>query len=279
MKIVGYETKKVHTTEIVKAMLEPHGGQLLPTEHFLTNGLPDADLIIISGILRGTGLVYKECVRQGRDFLFIDHSYFLKGYEHPNWMRITKNRHTFGPSLKKNPADRFQQHFAAKYQMSPWRGPADGPILVLPPTNALAWLFDAQTWEDDIIQEIRRYTNHDIKVRLKPEDPIVDDKGNLIRMDINPSKDVALSEDLKNALAVVVYNSNSAIECLRLGVPVICTENCPAYAVSFSMGDLTKPEKFSKEPLRQQLFYDLAYAQFTRTEMKQGYALKSLGLK
>jgi hypothetical protein len=276
MKVIGYETKKVHTTEIVKAMLEPHEGQLLSTEHFLANGLPQADLIIISGILRGTGLVYKECVKQGRDFLFIDHAYFLKGYEHPNWMRITKNRHTFGPALKNKPGDRFQQHFSAKYQLSPWRGPADGPILVLPPTNALAWLFGAHTWEDNILREIRRYTDHPIKVREKPEDPIVDALGNLTQMKLNPSKDVPLSEDIKNARAVVVYNSNSAIECVKMGVPVICTENCAAYPISFAISDLRGTKAFEREPSRQQLFNDLAYSQFTRAEMQAGLPYESL---
>ena len=276
MKIVGYDTKKVHTTEIVKAMLEPRRGQLLPTEHFLANGLPDADLIIISGILRGTGLVYKECVKQGRDFLFIDHAYFLKGYEHPNWMRITKNRHTFGPTLKNKPGDRFLENFAGKYQLSPWRGSADGPILVLPPTNALAWLFGAHTWEDNILREIRKYTNHPIKVREKPEDPIVDANGNLTRMQINPSKDVPLSEDIKNARAVVVYNSNSAIECVKMGVPVICSENCAAYPISFKVSDLGDCSAFAKEPNRQQLFNDLACSQFTRAEMRQGLPYESL---
>jgi hypothetical protein len=276
MKIVGYDTKKAHTTEIVRSVLQPFDGQLLTTEHFLTNGLPDCDLIVISGILRGSGLVYKECMREGRDFLFIDHAYFLKGYDHPNWMRITKNRHAFGPTLVGRPDDRFNQHFKGKYALSPWRGSADGPILVLPPTNAISWLFGAHTWEDHVLRDIRRYTDHPIKVREKPEDPIVDANGNLTRMQINPSKDVPLSEDIKNARAVVVYNSNSAIECVKMGVPVICYENCAAYPISFSISDLENCAAFADEPDRQQLFNDLAYAQFTRDEMKQGLPLKFL---
>ena len=270
MKVVGYDTKKVHTTEIVKAMLEPHKGQLLPTEHFLANGLPDADLIIISGILRGTGLVYKECVKQGRDFLFIDHAYFLKGYEHPNWMRITKNRHSFGPKLRDGSGDRFDRYFADKYRMEPWKGNRDGHILVLPPTNAIAWLFSAHTWEDNIVREIKKVTDRPIKVREKPEDPIVDANGNLTRMQINPSKDIPLSEDIAKAHAVVIYNSNSAIEAIRQGVPVICDANCAAMPISFDISDLRDGIAFNKEPPRRQLFNDLANAQFMRSELREG---------
>jgi len=215
-------------------------------------------------------------VKQGRDFLFIDHAYFLKGYEHPNWMRITKNRHTFGPRLINKPGDRFQEHFSGKYPLSPWRGSADGPILVLPPTNAVSWLFGAHSWEDRVLREIRRYTDHPIKVREKPEDPIVDANGNLTQMKLNPSKDVPLAEDIMNARAVVIYNSNSAIECAKLGVPVICDENCAAYPISFKISDLGDCSAFANEPPRQQLFDDLAYGQYTRAEMRQGLPYKSL---
>ena len=270
MKVIGYDTKKPHTTDIVKSVLLPYNGQLLSTEDFLANGLPAADLIIISGILRGTGLVYKECVRQGRDFLFIDHAYFLKGYEHPNWMRITKNRHAFGPTLLNKPGDRFQRYFANKYQLDAWKGNRDGHILVLPPTNAVSWLFGAHTWEDGILRDIRRVTDRPIKVREKPEDPIVDANGNLTRMLINPSKDVPLSEDIANAHAVVIYNSNSAIEATRQGVPIICGKHCAASPISFAISDLRDGTAFDVEPPRQQLFNDLAYAQFTRDEMIKG---------
>jgi len=276
MKLVGYDTSKAHTTEIVKSMLASCDGELRSIASFERDGLPNCDLIVISGILRGTGLVYKACVEQKRDFVFVDHAYFLKGYDHPNWMRVVKNRHTFGTKLTQRPGDRFDQYFAAKYRLDQWRGTADGPILVLPPTNAISWLFNAHTWEDNILRDIRKYTDHPIKVRDKPEDPIVDARGNLLRMDKHPSKDVPLSEDIKNARAVVVYNSNSAIECVRMGVPVICHENCAAYPISFNLSDLKTCEAFAIEPNRQQLFNDLAYSQSTREEMSRGYTLKFL---
>ena len=64
MKLVGYDTSKAHTTEIVKSMLASCRGELRSIASFERDGLPDCDLIVISGILRGTGLVYKACVEQ-----------------------------------------------------------------------------------------------------------------------------------------------------------------------------------------------------------------------
>ena len=75
MKLVGYDTSKAHTTDIVKSMLVSCNGELKSIASFERDGLPDCDLIVISGILRGTGLVYKACVEQKRNFVFIDQPY------------------------------------------------------------------------------------------------------------------------------------------------------------------------------------------------------------
>lgn len=276
MKIIGYDTKKPHTTEIVRSILSPVNGQLLTIEDYRANGLPDADLIIISGILRGSGLVYKECVKRKRKFVFVDHAYFLKGYAEPNWMRMTVNRHCFGPSLQHKPGDRFKQNFASKYSLLPWRDNQKGHILVLPPTHAICWLFDAHDWLEKTVSKIRSITDRPIKIRSKPEDPIVDNDGNLIKMQMNDTKDIPLTDDISAAHAVVAYNSNSVIEAIRLGVPVICEENCAAYPISYRYDDLGDSHAFRTEPNRLQLFYDLAHAQFTRREMQQGLALKAM---
>lgn len=270
MKVIGYETKKAHTTDIVRSALKSYNGQLLPIEDFLDNGLSDADLVIIAGILRGSGLVYKECVRHKKDFLFIDHAYFMKGYEHPTWMRVTKNRHTFGPNLLNKDDARFQEHFANRYSLQPWRGSGSGPIVVLPPTHAISWLFDAHDWQEDMIKQIRSLTDHPIKIRVKPEDPIVDDRGFLIRMEKNSSTDVPLQDEILNAKVVIAYNSNSVIECVRLGVPVICSEHCAAYPISHKLSDINDASILNVEPKRQQLFNDLAYRQFTKHELQRG---------
>lgn len=243
-------------------MLASVNGELHTIDSFLKNGLPDADLFIISGILRGTGLVYKECVAQKRDFLFIDHAYFNKGYEHPTWMRVTKNRHVFGPSLTYSSGSNYDKF---KKPSSDWMSNRGNQILVFPPTHAISWLFDADEWEEKTIAEIKKHTDRPIKVRSKPNNPIVDTKGNLLR--IESTKDTPLEEDLKNTYAAVIYNSNAAIECLRAGIPVVASENCCAFPVTCTFDQF---ESKIAEPNRQQLFMDLAQAQFTKLEMTQG---------
>lgn len=264
-KIVGYDTRKAHTTEIVKAILEPLGGELLPVSQF--DNLPEADLIVISGILRGPGLVFKECVRQNRNFLFVDHAYFMKGYDHPNWMRISRNRHSFGPSLIGSDSTRFNTYFPRK--LSSWRGGTGKHILVMPPTHAIGWLFDAHDWEEKTVAKLKSITDRPIRVRGKPNNPVVDDLGNLLYMDDSQSGGPSLIEDLNDAYAAVVYNSNAAIDCIQAGVPVICEDACAATAISFKYDDIDT-DAMRTEPQRMQWFYDLANSQFTREELRLG---------
>lgn len=265
-KVVGYSTGKPHTTDIVKAMLEPFSGTLLDINEFHTNGLADADIVVISGILRGSGLVYKQCVQEKRNFCFIDHAYFNKGYEYPTWMRVTLNRHVFGGKLIGSNSQRFDQFFS-KYKLQAWRGGQGKHILVMPPTHAIGWLFDAHDWETKVLAQLRQVTDRPIKIRNKPNNPVVDDKGNLLYIENNSVP--SLAEDLKDAYAAVIYNSNSAIECIQAGVPVICEEACAAKPIAFDLSAIDS-NAIAIEPQRQQLFNDLANSQFTKEEIRMG---------
>ena len=271
IKVVGYETGKAHTNEIVKAMLHSVQGEFLSIAEFNEMGLARADLVVISGILRGPGLVFKACQQAKQDFLFIDHAYFLKGYGHPTWMRITKNRHV-GPTSTGHTSERFDKYFS-QYKFLPWQGNKDGHVLLLPPTNAMEWLCDAQNWVEDSIAQIKKYTNKKIIVRAKPDNPHVDHLGNLVRME-SYKPPIPLTEEIKGAYAVIAYNSNAASEATQMGVPVICAEHCPIYPITYKFSDLTTGEAFVKEPPRQQLFYDLAHGQYTIEEMRNGAPLQ-----
>lgn len=266
--IVGYATGKSHTTEIVKSILEPFNGTLLPMQDFHNNGLPEADAVVISGILRGPGLVFKKCVAESKNFWFVDHAYFNKGYEHPTWMRVTPNRHAFGPKLLGTSSEKFDLHFS-RYKFQKWRGGQGQHILVMPPTHAIGWLFDAHDWEAKTIAKLKTLTDRPIKVRGKPNNPIVDEYGNLVRMDSSQNGGPSLAKELKDAYAAVIYNSNAAIECLQAGVPVICEDACAANPIAFKYEDIDT-NAMNVEPQRQQLFYDLANSQFTKAEMMQG---------
>ena len=56
------------------------------------------------------------------------------------------------------------------------------------------------------------------------------------------------------------------------GVPVFCTNYCPAHPISFKFADINNTRMLSIEPDRQGWFNALAYHQFSRHEMRNGTA-------
>ena len=83
-----------------------------------------------------------------------------------------------------------------------------------------------------------------------------------------------LSDDLRNAWAVVTFNSNSGVEALIEGVPVFAfDEGSMVWSVcNRSLSDIESPCL----PDRKQWLNDLCYAQWTLDEMKEGLAWKHL---
>ena len=275
--VVVYSTGRPDTTQLLFGFARGLAGkpnlnvEFAEIEEYKSQGLrTDADCIVILGILRGPGLVFKECRRRGIDFIYLDHAYFNSGYEN-GWMRVVKNAHTMS-SISDADAGRFQSYFAADYPMDAWPDsplPSDAPIIVLPPTHATCWLFDDFDWLERTCDMIRKHTHREIVVRPKPLEPRVDEEGNLLGLFENPSADTPLSEDLKRAHCAVIYNSNSAIDAIRWGVPLIATEHCPGHAISFGF-DQIESEAFLVEPERVRLFNWLAWNQFQFQELIEG---------
>jgi len=78
----------------------------------------------------------------------------------------------------------------------------------------------------------------------------------------------SLAMDLKRAKAVVVFNSNTAVEAAIQGIPVFaCDIGSMAYPIANT--DLTKIND-PITPDRTQWLYDLAYKQWTLEELSQG---------
>ena len=245
----------------------------------------DTNAIACFGILRGTGMALQEAARLGIDRYFIDHAYFSRGYGGEGWLRLSKNRHTLN-YIKTPNTGRWEEKFAREYehQIKPWKHKASrgDKILVIPPTHAIKWYFRCHNWEKEILTKLKKYLPEylhcKIKIRPKPNEPIVDKLGNLLRFDKTVPEDaVSLEQDLTEANIVIAYNSNVTLEATRLGIPVITTRHNSCYPISFKIEDLMinfHNPKFDVEPDRLTLFRWLANNQFTKQEFRTGYAWK-----
>jgi hypothetical protein len=238
----------------------------------------DADAIAVLGILRGTGLLIKEAIKRKIDYYYLDHAYFSPGYGGQGWLRITKNAHAMTYLTSSN-GIRWKTHFAPHNPISLWTNESEKKkILVLPPTNAIEWFFGAKKWTKKTISLLEKYSSKgtEILVRQKPNEPIVDGMGNLVRLQKN-SNTRTLDEDIDQVRLVVAYNSTVAIDALRKGLPVLTSKNSCCYPVSEKIEHFpfnTKKQPY--EPKRLKLFEWLSDNQFNRTEIINGSAWESL---
>ena len=258
----------------------------MPIQQYLAEGLPKnivpgKDAVATLGILRGTGLMLKQAKQQGIDYYYMDHAYYNPGYGGKGWMRITKNGHAC-TTLKPCDATAYKGFAASqdKNVMHPWSGPKGDKIIVCPPTHAVQWFLDEYNWENSIVEQLKNILpeeQHDrIVVRPKPKEPIVDERGNLLELRVNPQTG-SLAEDLEQACCVIAYNSMVALEATLKGIPVITSEHSCCTHVSFQLADIANPQIFDTEPVNRQAVLNwLAYNQWKVASLEDGSAWSRL---
>jgi len=167
-----------------------------------------------------------------------------------------------------SPSDRFKE---TGLKIKPWRKKGDH-VLIVGQNMFDASLFgiDFEWWVKNTIQQLRRHTDRPIVFRDHPENK--DQMKNLVDTykwcNVSYSNEGTINDDLKNAHCTVSYTSGSSIDSLLAGVPVIpCSEYNFVWPISsHQLSDIENP----KLGERTQLFYDLAYAQWSVEEIKQG---------
>ena len=206
----------------------------------------------------------KNLERRKHQYWFTDTPYFGR-FDNNNltptnhYWRVCKNaiHANFLPDCK---SDRFE-----KFNLSITAPTLKGEhILVCPSSPGIHAYLGEPNWTNDTLNKLSRVTDRPVKVRKKP-------RG---RGTSGPSEaKVPLSEDLKNAWACVTSCSISAVEAIRLGVPVFCNEHSFAKAVgNLHLEDIEQPYYGDPEPW----LYSLAYQQFTPEELSNGAAIEIL---
>jgi len=167
-----------------------------------------------------------------------------------------------------SPSDRFEK---LGLEIKPWRKKGNH-ILIVGQNMFDASLFgiDFEWWVKNTIQHLRRHTDRPIVFRDHPENK--DQMKNLIDTykwcNVSYSNEGTINDDLKNAHCTVAYTSGSSIDSILAGVPVIPCNECN-FVWSISSHQLSEIEN-PKLGEREQLLYDLAYAQWSVEEIKQG---------
>lgn len=232
------------------------------------------------GILRGGNKAVDTCISKGLDFYYLDNEYFLPtnsaGTSNLNkrFFRVSKNE-TQNTKMKDRPNDRWEK---LDQPIHPW-SKTGSAILICPPTQPMYMFHRVESWLDNTINQLKKFTDRKLVLRLKPNAVTVkyDHRGYLVRDDsirdkINAYENVEVSsltleEDLKRAYAVVTFNSNIALKSLQNGVPVFVSEKSAARPIAHT--DLSKIETPHYGD-RNKLFCHLAYSQFSFDDFRDG---------
>ena len=245
-------TKHLQSTKVCIPFAGGCGSKnVVQAEDILNGPVKLEDSVATYGILRGSGRVIKSA----NDFWYIDNGYFN---QRGSYYRVCHNCH-IDRGDGDYPKDRFN-HTGVK--LKDWRK-TGSHIVLCPPSPVAQRHFEIgdnpSTWTLKIISELKQYTDRDIVVSTKYGD-------GLTCFTKTPSKN-PFREIIKNAWAVVTFNSNTMVDSLIGGVPVISLTS------DRKVGSL---EEIENPIMDRAILYNLAYRQWTLKAFASGQAWREL---
>lgn len=192
------------------------------------------------GQLRGA----KQLVEKSRHFYRLDHAYRGR----LDYYRMTRNDFQPGAMVSR-PADRWEvlkKRYGLK--VGPWREGREVVVaLSMPKTYEF---FGVANWRAKLEAEIKQHTARPVVFRE--------------RKDANP-----IESALRTAHCLVTYASNTAVDALLAGVPVVVLGPSITRPLSGKLPDLENPLKPDN---REEFFRHMAYCQFDIAEFRSGFA-------
>lgn len=233
---------------------------ILGTDGYLSNWETESNNstpLVIRGVSSTSQAAIKYCWENNRTFYAIDSGYF-GNHKTKVWHRITKNNlQLLGPIVDR-PSDRLKR-IGYNYK----KFTSGRKILICPPSEKVMNLFNQpspEEWVKQVINELKKYTDRPIEVRLKPT-----------REERTTTNTIesALNNDV---YCLITYNSIAAVEALMFGKPAITLgPNSAQLLCNTNLSEIEKLNTPSKDEMHKFMCY-LSYGQFTREEMQNGFA-------
>lgn len=193
-----------------------------------------------------------------------------------------------------SPPDRWNKfQKETNIQLQDWKSPGDKIIIMgqKEGDSSLMPLYENgytcfREWVQEIVDEIRKYTDREIIVRphprnlragmkgahaIKGKNVTVSDNIKIGDIQDGPQGGKGLEADLKQAHCVITFNSLSAVESVCDGIPTFTLDN-GSMAWPVGHKDLSQIENLNYNIDRTQWCYDIAYTQWNNKECKSGEA-------
>jgi hypothetical protein len=259
-----------------------HKFSVLVCEAFAKGGpftiVPPAPLrpgdVFMYGALRGLLPTLRQAQREGRNYFYADNGYVLPGKTEQNYFRITKNALQHDGSGKAT-VDGKWRATRLGITLKPWRK-SGSHIVVCPPGHLFGatFGFSADAWIEKTVETLKQHTDREIRFRMKVSWNDAKPLDIIRRGKPKTSVTTPLSEEIKDAWALVTHSSNAAVEAVVAGIPVFCTDQCGSSAMGLS--DLSKIESPRTDGDRESWVAVLAANQWRLAEMRDGKAWRDL---
>jgi hypothetical protein len=232
----------------------------------VTLDINDNKPMVVRGVTSKTEI--NICESTNRDYYYIDTGYLGNFPSVGNsggkkiWHRVVKNalQHSI---IKDVPSDRWdslvKQDLRLKW--AGWKNYDKKILLVVPNPKATKFYnIDCDKWIADTTAEIKKYSDLPIEVRIKGS-----------RSERNQGYTIYDAFD-SGVYATVTFNSIAALESVLYGIPAFVAVPCVASPLSCTdLSQLTNPFNPSEDLILAQC-HNLAYGQFTTTELANGTA-------
>jgi hypothetical protein len=197
------------------------------------------------GYLRGTG----EAIRKSKNFYYLDHGYFNQSnriFENnktkilnlDGYFRVSFNDY-WSNGLSVKPSDRFNK-LNLKFKPTNNNGKF---IIVSEPTSDAIQYYKLHNWTKQTIAEIKKYTDRTVVLH-------------------NRTSKKKLTDLLPEAWAFVSDHSSAGFLAMLEGVP--------AYFTNKTLKNIGRLENIEKHDINYSLLNNLAYEQWTITEIQSG---------
>jgi hypothetical protein len=234
------------------------------------NSSDDSKPLVVRGVIKKHHI--DHCISVGREFYYIDTGYVgnFPSVGNPGgkkiWHRVVKNENQHCV-IRDVPSDRWENLVKQDPRLSwnGWKNHNKKILLVLPNPKACRYYnLDYDTWVAETTEKIKTYSNLPIEVRVK---------GARSYRNLEYSIYDAFNTGV---YATVAMNSIAALESVLYGIPSFVSVPCAASPLaSNDLSQLSNPYYPSEELIRKQS-YNIAYGQFTQSEILDGTAWKLL---
>lgn len=243
--------------------------KIIPSQKF--RGV-EGKVAVFYGFDRTMQTIFREYRRAGLDVVYVDLGYWGRrhGGLYSGYHKVAIN--------SRHPTGYFQTvtHDRARFsrfglEIRDWQ--TEGRHILLAGMSgkaAAAEGYQPSEWERWAIETLKRFTDRQIIYRPKPSWAHA---RPLSGSTFSNGHDVPLDELLSDCHAVVTHHSNVAVDGLLHGVPVFSFAGAGSV---LSLSDLSRIEDPWRPHSREQMFWDLAWTQWSQAEMQSGVAWRHL---